>query len=1393
MPVDREEISQVRQATYYAKGLIEARYFLIDLPDVLAAGFVDHLRSLQRCYTAGTFPFSDIIAPKSETTESLILQPPSYARTPGFQFDLNSLRDPEKVSLREDLLISPGASEGLKAVKDLTTLDDGQAMALFDSLNRQLAFTQGPPGTGKTFLGVAASEVILKSQPQSVRKPIVVVCMTNHALDDFLESLIERNITKIARVGNRSACEWIEKYLLLNVSRRVRANNDERRDRWEILSQSETLCKLGMEWAEELSHEPGIRILQGYLAKQHPNIANQFDYLDKVSVREAEYHLLTRSSAGYAFRYWITGGDLDSIATLISTSTETQGAQMQQIDLKNHALVVQILNDFKTKVSTSSESWQHIWSLDLPARRELIADWLRNISEWSLCETFAEIHRRHSFARKRLRQSLQKSDARSLLEQKIDVIGLTATGCARNWKFLNMLQPHTFLMEEASELTEASTIAALVPSAEHLIKIGDPLQLRPQITVQALCKENDPRYKLDESLFERMMGTIPFSRLNTQRRAHPDLADLLRAGDYPYLIDHETTKDHPDVPGLASRLYWVDHNAPEDIPDPQSAMAKSFSNTFEVHFVSNTVKYLFERHAYRFNTITILTPYNGQVALFVKALKDVCTITLTKEDREALVDGGMLETEELDNKSATSVELGAMLRITTIDNYQGEENDVVFLSPVRSNPEGRVGFISNPNRINVAISRARNGFYIVGNGFLLENVPDWAPIVAAFKSKGAFGRGLPVLPCAKHCGVEGHGILMVTRPSGFQYISPCDEPCLGELPCGHPCRERCHPEEMHEDGRILCTAICGKTLGCRHTCPKGCYEKCYPCTSPVKREILNCGHILSPVCSTDITNFKCQHPKGQQLLDCRHLKTITCSEFGKDLICDQPCGRLLECGHKCPRKCWECTRDRGCAACVEKCGRDLPCGHWCAARCHSDANCPKCALPCRKGCRHGKCVLPCSVICDPCIEDGNQTSCPHHESAILCCLPGTFKPCSKVCNLTLSCGLHVCPRLCGEPCPRECPKCNNIREDGRFYTLPCQHSFPIQELDKRFGLTEIYHLDTDGAIIEPCVRILPDPAKLRCPSCESSIQGSPRYALAQQLLDGQDTIGRLCAKMGRKLRYFASDVLFAEGRLFLRIDELGGRLRAGPTAVRFNQDSINERIAELCEIQRDLTRTRDEIVQPVQDAITMFTTMINNSDLFVVPILSYRLRYERILYRIRFLIARFFYLLNAQLKKRGMSDEYVDLVMKVLSRNNSHVKQDIVALEAMALECEQMNLKRLQVELIIAKTSFVVLARNMSLETPIMVEDLKTASTLCAAFPDSAGCLIANLSDANRFIMSGVSAVNTDDMHKAESRHLWENLGKTDHGGPTYCKHKHPFNATIFTKGCPECGAERKL
>lgn len=72
--------------------------------------------------------------------------------------------------------------------------------------------------------------------------------------------------------------------------------------------------------------------------------------------------------------------------------------------------------------------------------------------------------------------------------------------------------------------------------------------------------------------------------------------------------------------------------------------------------------------------------------------------------------------------------------ISTVDGFQGREKDVIILSFVRSRRGGQVGFLNDRNRINVALTRAKYGLWIVGDVTVMEQCGgDWAALVETIR------------------------------------------------------------------------------------------------------------------------------------------------------------------------------------------------------------------------------------------------------------------------------------------------------------------------------------------------------------------------------------------------------------------------------------------------------------------------------------------------------------------------------------------------------------------------------------------------------------------------------------------------------------------------------------
>ena len=136
---------------------------------------------------------------------------------------------------------------------------------------------------------------------------------------------------------------------------------------------------------------------------------------------------------------------------------------------------------------------------------------------------------------------------------------------------------------------------------------------------------------LQVSLFERLVTTrrdgeplLPTVTLQVQHRMRPEISELVRQTMYPDLLDHESTKNRPAVPGVARPVLFVTHSHPEKQDQEAADLgSKSKVNPYEVEMVVRTATHLLHQQGCSSDMITILTPYLGQLAEIRKRLKEL--------------------------------------------------------------------------------------------------------------------------------------------------------------------------------------------------------------------------------------------------------------------------------------------------------------------------------------------------------------------------------------------------------------------------------------------------------------------------------------------------------------------------------------------------------------------------------------------------------------------------------------------------------------------------------------------------------------------------------------------------------------------------------------------------
>jgi len=322
------------------------------------------------------------------------------------------------------------------------------------------------------------------------------------------------------------------------------------------------------------------------------------------------------------------------------------------------------------------------------------------------------------------------------------------------------------LIEEAAETLEGTIIASMFESLQQLILIGDHQQLQAHCNLAYL--EEAP-YNLGVSMFERLVKNgIEYTMLNRQRRMIPQIREIL-SQFYPQLKDHESVLDRvhnrPHVPGMNGvDTFFFHHQWPESRDESGSRY-----NLDEAEMIVEFFDYLVLNNVNP-SQITVLTFYNGQRTTILKMLR-----------RHPNLQG--------------YAHFRNFFKVFTVDSYQGEENDIVLLSLVRSNDKQSMGFLDSANRAVVALSRARRGLYVFGNALtvVVPNTPSfdlWGGITDTFRENDRLEHRLP-LTCSTHGNITE--VLEPIEWKNFGLTGGCKVKCRGSLPCRHACPHNCHP------------------------------------------------------------------------------------------------------------------------------------------------------------------------------------------------------------------------------------------------------------------------------------------------------------------------------------------------------------------------------------------------------------------------------------------------------------------------------------------------------------------------------------------------------------------------------------------------------------------------
>ena len=325
---------------------------------------------------------------------------------------------------------------------------------------------------------------------------------------------------------------------------------------------------------------------------------------------------------------------------------------------------------------------------------------------WSLRKEMRQLNshgRRGSYSeRESLRNRLSRlRDRATALEVQInaDLFAsahvIASTLVSSNHRVLSGHRFGTLFIDEAAQALEAACWIA-IRKADRVVLAGDHCQLPPTIK----CYEA-ARGGLERTLMEHIVALKPttVSLLKTQYRMNEAIMRFSSRYFYHNLLEAAPEVRHRGILDWDTPISWIDTT---EMEFKESFVGESFGriNPQEADLLLSELEAYIariggERILEERIDFGLISPYKAQVQYLRSRLKSSSALRPYRE----------------------------LLTVNTVDGFQGQERDVIFISLVRANDDGQIGFLSDLRRMNVAITRARMKLVILGEAATLARHP----------------------------------------------------------------------------------------------------------------------------------------------------------------------------------------------------------------------------------------------------------------------------------------------------------------------------------------------------------------------------------------------------------------------------------------------------------------------------------------------------------------------------------------------------------------------------------------------------------------------------------------------------------------------------------------------
>ncbi len=228
---------------------------------------------------------------------------------------------------------------------------------------------------------------------------------------------------------------------------------------------------------------------------------------------------------------------------------------------------------------------------------------------------------------------------------------------------------------------------AIIPLADKVVMAGDHLQLPPTVIGKEAMQKG-----LSKSILEYCIQLPDVTLLNVQYRMKDVIANF--SSQYFYAGKVQTPAN---LLGDKTSITFID-TAGTGFEEQYGSEGTSLENDGELKVVNAL---LAELASASFSKICLISPYNGQVSL-------------------------------------AKTKLPQSIMVSTIDSFQGQEADVIIISLVRSNAEQQIGFLNDYRRMNVAITRAKQKLFVIGDGATLSADKFYDKFIAYVQKEGTY-------------------------------------------------------------------------------------------------------------------------------------------------------------------------------------------------------------------------------------------------------------------------------------------------------------------------------------------------------------------------------------------------------------------------------------------------------------------------------------------------------------------------------------------------------------------------------------------------------------------------------------------------------------------------------